>query len=297
MCWSVAPHSIVAPDTVEECLAIGSELFELPVASGDREQVVAAHMVHNLAHLVLGDIAAASADLASASAVATQLRQPAQLWQVDSCHALLTLSAGRLDEADVDIRDSYALGKRALPQVASATYELQRSILCDFRGSSARGAGDPWPRRGAPRATGDPLRPHLHARPARAPRRGAGRTRRSRRRRWRSLPFDQEWLFGISLLAEASALLGDSGSAARLYPLLLPWAALNAADLAEGFRGSVSRYLGLLASTLERPDEAKDWLEAAITVNKRLSAWPWATATQMISPVCRPDRASTPASP
>ena len=34
----------------------------------------------------------------------------------------------------------------------------------------------------------------------------------------------------MSLLAETSALLGDTDSAAVLYGLLLPWAAFNAAD-------------------------------------------------------------------
>ena len=273
-------YSIVAPDTVEECLAIGSELFELAVASGDREQVFAAHMVHTLAHLVLGDIAAASADLASASAVATQLRQPAQLWQVDSCHALLTLAAGRLDEADVDIRDSYALGKRALPQVASATYELQRSILCDFRGEleraepEIRGLVAEHPARPAIRCA----LTYMHARLGR---RGEAQAALDDLAAdvGASLPFDQEWLFGMSLLAEASALLGDSGSAARLYPLLLPWAALNAADLAEGFRGSVARYLGLLASTSGKSAAARHY-EDALMHNARMGARPWLARTQ-----------------
>ena len=43
----------------------------------------------------------------------------------------------------------------------------------------------------------------------------------------------------MSLLAETSALLGDTDSAAVLYGLLRPWAALNAADQPEGIRGSV----------------------------------------------------------
>ena len=48
----------------------------------------------------------------------------------------------------------------------------------------------------------------------------------------------------MSLLAETSVLLGDADSVSVLYELLLPWAALNVADLAEGIRGSASRYFG-----------------------------------------------------
>lgn len=127
-------HSIIAPDTVEECLAIGFELRDLAARSGDREQVIAAHMVCNMAHFVLGDVAEATTDLAAAATVAADLQQPAQLWLTDSCHAMLALAAGELDDADARIRASYARGKRALPEVAIVHYELQRSALCDFRG-------------------------------------------------------------------------------------------------------------------------------------------------------------------
>src|SRR3954453_22557251 len=61
----------------------------------------------------------------------------------------------------------------------------------------------------------------------------------------------------MSLLAETSALLGDGASAAVLYRLLLPWAKCNAADHPEGIRGSISRYLGLLAATTKPCDEAE----------------------------------------
>jgi hypothetical protein len=37
-----------------------------------------------------------------------------------------------------------------------------------------------------------------------------------------ALPFDQEWLYGMSLLAETAALLGDTESASTLYELLVP---------------------------------------------------------------------------
>ena len=60
----------------------------------------------------------------------------------------------------------------------------------------------------------------------------------------------------MSLLAETSALLSDTDSAPIIYGLLLPWATFNAADYLEGIRGSVSRYLGLLATTITRWHEA-----------------------------------------
>jgi tetratricopeptide (TPR) repeat protein len=94
------------------------------------------------------------------------------------------------------------------------------------------------------------------------------------------LPFDQEWLYGMSLLAEACHLLGDSASATTLYRLLLPWAAFSAADHPEGFRGSVSRYLGLLATTSQRWKEAERHFEEALEANAEMGARPWLAYTE-----------------
>jgi len=96
-----------------------------------------------------------------------------------------------------------------------------------------------------------------------------------------ALPFDQEWLWGVSLLAETSALLDDADSAPVLYQLLLPFAAFNAADHPEGIRGSISRYLGLLATTTARWTEAARHFEDALEMNERMGARPWLAHTQL----------------
>jgi uncharacterized protein HemY len=69
-------------------------------------------------------------------------------------------------------------------------------------------------------------------------------------------------------------------AAEELYPALLPWAALNAADVGEGCRGAVSRYLGLLAATLGRWDEAENQFELALAANDRMGFRPWLARTQ-----------------
>ena len=89
-----------------------------------------------------------------------------------------------------------------------------------------------------------------------------------------------EWLYGMSLLAETSALLGDADSAPVLYRLLVPWGAFNADDYPEGVRGSVSRYLGLLAKGTDRRDEAASHFEDALAINERMGARPWLARTQ-----------------
>ncbi len=74
--------------------------------------------------------------------------------------------------------------------------------------------------------------------------------------------------------------MGDADSAEVLYRLLLPWAAFNVADQPEAIRGSVSRYLGLLAAMLERWNEAFRHFEDALAMNERMGARPWLARTQ-----------------
>ena len=95
-----------------------------------------------------------------------------------------------------------------------------------------------------------------------------------------ALPFDQEWLFGMSLLAEASARVGDTAAAAVLYPPLLPWANLIVADYPEAIRGSVSRYLALLAVQLGLTDDADTHFRHALDMNERTGLRPWLAFTQ-----------------
>jgi hypothetical protein len=65
-----------------------------------------------------------------------------------------------------------------------------------------------------------------------------------------------------------------------LYELLEPWAAFNAVDHPEGIRGSISRYLGILAATLRRWDDAAPRFEDALAMNERMGVRPWLARTQ-----------------
>jgi tetratricopeptide (TPR) repeat protein len=48
-----------------------------------------------------------------------------------------------------------------------------------------------------------------------------------------------------------------------------------------GVRGAVSRYLGLLASTLRRFEDAEHHFEDALAMNERMGARPWLAHTQL----------------
>ena len=68
--------AIMAPDTVAECLALGSELRDVAERNVDTERVQAGHFHSFVAQVTLGDTRGAEADLETMIGVADELRQP-----------------------------------------------------------------------------------------------------------------------------------------------------------------------------------------------------------------------------
>ena len=174
-----------------------------------------------------------------------------------------------------------AVGERAQPAEAIPVHRIQRYTLYDFRDDLAEVEPSI-----AALVAEYPARPvfrcvltHVHARLGRADETLAELAELVRDD-CAAIPFDQEWLYAMSLLAGAAALVGDAGSASVLYRLLLPWSGCNAADHAEGIRGAVSRYLGLLAPLAGREEDAERHFEEALDMNARMGARPWLERTR-----------------
>jgi len=274
--------AILGPDTVADCIALGDELCEVAAQIGDPERLVHGllHVLHG--RVLLGELGEADAALDRAARVVDELGQPAQLFQIHAASAMLALARGELADAEALITEGFALGERAQPDMAIAIHRVQRYTLCDLSGNlddvepSIRELVASYPARPVFRC----VLAHVHARLGRLEE-ARHALRELRRDSFSGLPFDIEWLYGMSLLAETTALLGETDAASTLYELLVPWSSLTAADHPEGFRGSVSRYLGLLATTLERNNDAEQHFRDAVEANEHMAARPWLAHTQM----------------
>jgi DNA-binding SARP family transcriptional activator len=272
--------AIIAPDTVAEVLALGTELRAVGERAGDAEVIVQglSHLI--IAKLVGGDVSGADEDLALARAISEERGQPAHLWQVGEWRAVFALAGGRLSEGEELASEVLAVGERMHAGISTPVYLLQQYTLADFRGhleeveSQIRELVVQYPARPVFRCAVAYLEARLKRFSA------ARRTLEELARDDVSaLPFDQEWLFAMSFLGETSALVADTESAPVLYRLLAPWAALNAVDVAEGIRGAVPRYLGLLATTMERWSDAERHFEDALAANERMGFRPWLART------------------
>jgi hypothetical protein len=93
---------------------------------------------------------------------------------------------------------------------------------------------------------------------------------------------DWNWLGSLAICAEVCATLADVPRATTLYKLLSGFANRNVTiGWGDICYGSVSRYLGLLASTTRRFDDAERHFEDAIRFELKMVAEPFAARTRV----------------
>ena len=93
------------------------------------------------------------------------------------------------------------------------------------------------------------------------------------------IPQDDVWPAAIAFLVEVCASLGDIDRGDVLYRLLSPYAGFAVVAEVSCF-GAASRYLGQLAATMGRWQEAESQFDQALAMNARMGAKPWLAHTQ-----------------
>ena len=84
----------------------------------------------------------------------------------------------------------------------------------------------------------------------------------------------------MTYLVDVCTFLEDIPRASTLYRLLLPYAGRTCDGPGAACYGAASRYLGMLAATMERWEEAAQHFEDALAMNTRMRARPWLAHTQ-----------------
>jgi tetratricopeptide (TPR) repeat protein len=91
---------------------------------------------------------------------------------------------------------------------------------------------------------------------------------------------DALWAASITFLVEVCATLGDRDRAEVLYRLLSPYAGYAVVASEWASFGAASRFLGQLAATMGRWQEAESHFDQALAMNGRMGAKPWLAHTQ-----------------
>jgi tetratricopeptide (TPR) repeat protein len=270
-----------SPENTRELLGLSDELLRVATEVGDKERAVEAYE-HRVGRLLeLGEMSEARAGLEAMAKLADELRQPAQQWLVAVCEARLALLEGRLGEAEGLIAEALDLGERAQSWNAAVAYRLQLYLLRREQGrleevkELVRGSVEEYPTYPIWRCVAAQMAAELGL---------EAESRRTfealARDAFSGLRFEELWLVSLGFLAETAGSLGDAAHAPLLYQLLIPYADHVAVIYPEISTGSVARYLGLLAATMERWDDAERHFENALKMNGRIGARPWLAHTQ-----------------
>jgi DNA-binding SARP family transcriptional activator len=276
------------PRDTDAWLAMATELTCIAEETGDTEHAFTGHQHAWGAYMVRGDLPAADAELSTMTALARELRQPAQFWSLRMSQVSRAFFAGRFDEGERLIARAVELragGHGALVGVDDTTFyyvaHLQNWALRRERGGLVE-VREPIERYVAQHPTFFIFRcvlANLYSQ--------LGCTTNAQQeldrlaaRDFADLEVGTEWHFGANLLAEVCARLGDTQHAARLYEALTPYGDYNVMAHPEFSLGAAARYLGMLASTMSRWDEAARHFERALEVNASIGTRPWVAHTQ-----------------
>lgn len=261
---------------------MATEVIYLAEHAGDKALALTGHTWCLTALLELGDMAAVEHAAAAVTQLATELQQPFYRWWSMGLRVMRALLEGRFAEVEPLAEQALLVGQRVQAADALQAFGAQMATL---RGEQGRlhelaPAIQAFAEQHATVPAWQGALAHLHA--------GLGQHEEARRaferlaaHRFTDLPRDQQWLTTLVLLAEVCAFLGDTACAVMLYEMLLPHAARNVVvGPAVACYGSVSRTLGLLATTLARWDEAARHFADALAMNVRMGARPFVARTQ-----------------
>jgi tetratricopeptide (TPR) repeat protein len=265
-------------------------VLEAAVATHDVELEYIARRGTIVLLLQLGRIDDVERALAPMEALCAVLHQPFLTWVGAAMRAMLPQVQGRLDEAERLATAALLLGQQAGTPNAALVFAAQMFITRLYQGrldelepavmQFSRSYPTPdifeivlaWihTEQKTPRNVVSPIFEGVMSR-------GIS-----------SLARDQLWLARIALLTDICTFLQDVERADELYSVLLPYEGCTMTIESVLCFGSVSRYLGSLATLLQRWDDAERHYQAALEHDRRLGPplWVWTVryfATMLIA--------------
>ena len=259
----------------------GERLVELGRETGNRKGELWGHFWRVAGLFEVADMPAVEEAIEAYGRVAEDIRDPSARWRTEITRGVLAVLAGRFGEAERRAAEIRA----GMPNQIQVVRVMQGALLANVLRPQGRLA-------------------EVVALMDRALQGGANTTCRAIRlcalvgldrldearsefeqmtvpdlrtqERWHT------WPVTLVHLAEAAVVLGAQRQSEIIYELLAPYPDQNAvaASGTAACYGSISRYLGLLAASLGRPDDAAAHYESAVAMNERQGALPYLAYSQ-----------------
>lgn len=274
--------ALAASVDIDEKLALATEMLHIARQIGDKERMLRAHYLRILDLMELGNTSAVDDEIEAYTRLAQELRQPVYLWPTPFFKSSRALMEGRFQESERLAREALAIGKKAQDVIAPLFFEVQMNVLRVMQGQwedreeATKRFIENYPKIPSQRA---PLA-NLYCR--------LGRKEEARAELeqmaaddFAGLPRDGSWIVTLGSLAKVCSYLGDSRRAAILYDMLLPYSGRQLVTGSAAVAcGSVSRFLGVLAATTSRWEEAVNHFEDALEMDGRIGARPFVANTK-----------------
>jgi DNA-binding SARP family transcriptional activator/tetratricopeptide (TPR) repeat protein len=270
------------PDELDERLCISSDAVAAAEAAGDVVLQFWCAYWRSGVLLQAGDVASADACQETARQIADRLGQPTLQWAVTFLDAARAIIAGNCDEAERLATLAAEIGAETGQPDAGAVFATQlgsirrmqgrgEEIVEFIRGAAAENPGIPGFATSLALFCVEVDRMD-EARAATESLLVGG---------WDILPSDLTWLFVGAQRAQLAAELNLVEPAQKLFDLLLPYADqypfVSATSTCQ-----VTHFLGLLAATLGRYEEADSFFERAVSEHGRIGA-KWCLATTWLA--------------
>jgi tetratricopeptide (TPR) repeat protein len=282
LCLLGIVFALQAPEHAEQRLIYATEFLDAAKAGNSEEFVLYALWWHAHSALEVGDIAAAHQDISEHRGCSEELRAPFALYSTINLEVCEASIHGRFADCERLAQESLAIGQGFGTESVAGVFGAQMFTLRREQGGLRE--LEPLLRRFLQNpANGRAWRPGLALIYAELGRAEEARTEFEglAANNFSDILRDANWLVSLVYLADVCMFLEDSGRAPLLYELLLPYQHNNVL-IASGSAcyGAASRYLGALAATLARWNEAERHFQDALAMNRRMGARPWLAHTE-----------------
>ena len=272
--------TLSGPDSLEERLENAWEMMRVAEELGSEIGRYMAFLSRAICYRHLGDMQKAEAEAEAMAMVARMTRLPVCNWGTMCFTAYRALMEGRYAEGEKIARECLRFSERMRGCEADDTF--WPAMLDVMREQGRLAELEPMAARAVERRPALMAFRALHALVnCRLGRKGLARSdfELLGAHNFTDLPRDNTFLACAAALAQLCAGLEDRRRAAQLLPILAPYADLNAVFGPLGSFGSMARYLGMLAATASRPDEAEAYFQKALAFNGRVNARPYIALT------------------